>query len=356
MDDQHYHQRNGSHNSSTDSKSTKDETFVADSNVTGCDKCSCNGKGESKSTEDDEQNNTPPGIGFSVAMCHPLLSQEADGFQLLVDTGSSRHFIEAELIRGVETRMQDLEYIRIEPPIEITAAGNNVLRGTAQGILLVVVRGTDDALRTVKLPTVLVPELQRNLFSNSAAAKKGVKTIIEQEGSSLDLGAFSVQLTRLDSMEYRDLTIAKERRRTKSALCTIAGKIFRKEAVLTALVPKKSIAQPVGSIKVHQKVGGKQDKGLTYKIQENTNEVSCREKIESKYSRPTIGDADKVSNSSIVSCCEQTRSNALLSTSTMVNNILKRMKMTKTKGQRTWGQKAQIRSQATINQIMSTTG
>ena len=77
-----------------------------------------------------------------------------------------------------------------------------MLRGTAQGILLVVIRGTDDALRTVILPLVL------------AAAKKGVKTIIEQKGSSLDLGVSSVQLTRLDSLEYLDLTIAKESRRT----------------------------------------------------------------------------------------------------------------------------------------------
>ena len=36
--------------------------------------------------------------------------------------------------------------------MEITAAGKNVLRGTAQGILLVVVRGTDNALIIVKLP------------------------------------------------------------------------------------------------------------------------------------------------------------------------------------------------------------
>ena len=79
----------------------------------------------------------------------------------------------------------------------ITTAGNNVLRCTAQGILLVVVvRGTDDGLRTVKLPIVLVPGLKRNLLSSSAAAKKGVRTIIKQKGSSLDLGAFSVQLTR----------------------------------------------------------------------------------------------------------------------------------------------------------------
>ena len=106
------------------------------------------------------------------------------------------------------------EYTRIEPLEEIKAAGNNVLCGTAQGVLLVVVRGTDDALRTAELPIVLVPGLKLNLYSSSVTAKKGVKTVIEQKGSSLDLGAFSVQLTRLNSMEYLDPTIAKESRRT----------------------------------------------------------------------------------------------------------------------------------------------
>ena len=70
-DDQCYHQRHGSRNFSSGGKSTKDETFVADNSVTNCDKCSCNRKVESKTTEDDEPNNTPPGIGFCFAMCHP---------------------------------------------------------------------------------------------------------------------------------------------------------------------------------------------------------------------------------------------------------------------------------------------
>ena len=67
-------------------------------------------------------------------MCHSPVSQDADGFPLLVDSGSSKYFIDPELIRRVEPSM--LEYKRIEPPIEITAASDNVLRGTAQGILL----------------------------------------------------------------------------------------------------------------------------------------------------------------------------------------------------------------------------
>ena len=77
-----------------------------------------------------------------------------------------------------------LEYtIRIEPSMDITATGNNVLFGTAQGILLLVVRGTDDVLRTVELCPyiVLEPVLKRNLFSSSAAAQKGVTKIIKKE-------------------------------------------------------------------------------------------------------------------------------------------------------------------------------
>ena len=54
--------------------------------------------------------------------------------------------------------------------MEIRAARDNVLRGTEQGILLVVVRSTDDVLKTVKLAIMLVPGLKRKIFSTSAAA------------------------------------------------------------------------------------------------------------------------------------------------------------------------------------------
>ena len=91
-------------------------------------------------------------------MCHlPFSLQIYNVFQRLVDSGWSKHFIDPELIRGLESRM--LKYTGIETPMEITAAGDSVLRGTAQSILLVVVPGTDDILRTVKLSIVLVPAL-----------------------------------------------------------------------------------------------------------------------------------------------------------------------------------------------------
>ena len=62
-----------------------------------------------------------------------------------------------------------------------------------------------------EIPTQFLNSLveRGNLFSDSAAAQKGVKTTIEKSGSSLDLGPFSVQLARLDSMDHFELTTAK---------------------------------------------------------------------------------------------------------------------------------------------------
>ena len=50
----------------------------------------------------------------------------------LPSLGPPKHFIDPDMIRRVESRM--LIYTRIEPLMEIKAAGGNVLRGTAQGI------------------------------------------------------------------------------------------------------------------------------------------------------------------------------------------------------------------------------
>ena len=109
---------------------------------------------------------------------------------MLVDSGSSKHLVDPKLIHRVESRMQD--YTKINPPMEIEAAGHNNLFGIAQGTLLVVVRDTQDVCRTVKLPIVLVPGLGRNLFSTVSAAQKGVKSIFTKAGSIVDLGLFSI--------------------------------------------------------------------------------------------------------------------------------------------------------------------
>ena len=170
-----------------------------------------------------------------------------------------------------------LEYTRIVPPMEIRAAGDNMLHTTAQGILLVVVRGADDVLRKIKLPNVLVPCLKRNIFSNLAAAQKGDKTVVEKNGSYLDLGLF-IQLTRSNNMDHLDLMMAKISR-TKSAPSANSGKPFGKESGLANLVPKKPVAMSVGSINIDQRVVENASmKGnsniLTYKIRNSGEEIN----------------------------------------------------------------------------------
>ena len=64
----------------------------------------------------------------------------------------------------------------MNPPMEIEAAGGNILYGTPQGVLLVLVRDTQDVCRKAQFSIVFVPGL-KNIFSSVAAGQKGVKTV-----------------------------------------------------------------------------------------------------------------------------------------------------------------------------------
>ena len=120
----------------------------------GCKSCCCsNGKVAKKSNEESEvEYSPPPGIGFSFACCHPPLSYQTAAFHMLVNSGSSEHFVDPKLVHRVESRMQD--YTQIDPPMEVKAACHNTLFGIAQGTLLVVVRDMQAICRTAKLPIV----------------------------------------------------------------------------------------------------------------------------------------------------------------------------------------------------------
>ena len=136
--------------------------------------------------------------------------------------------------------------------MEIEAAGHNTLSGTAQGILLALVRNTQDVCWTLKLPIVIVPGLGR-FFSTALAAQKGVKTIFTKAGSTVDLGIFSIRFTRSDNLDHLDLAIEKERKPTESARCAISGKAFGKENVLTASVRQNPISTIVSSMTWQEK-------------------------------------------------------------------------------------------------------
>ena len=133
--------------------------------------------------------------------------------------------------------------------------------------------------------------LGRNLFSTAMAAQKGVKTIITKAGSIVDLGLFSIQLTRSDNLDHLDLAISKESKRKESACCAISGKSFGKETVLTASVPQKYVTLLSSAVSMNiglralqdgSSVVGHDTDSPTYRILHNStskrSEVSCCEK------------------------------------------------------------------------------
>ena len=107
-----------------------------------------------KPNESEIEHSPPSGIGFDSDAYHLPRSHQPDGFHLLIGSESSKHFIDPKLICWVEGRM--LDYIEINPPMEIRAADDNTLYGIVQGILLVLERDTQNVCRNVKLPMVLV--------------------------------------------------------------------------------------------------------------------------------------------------------------------------------------------------------
>ena len=71
--------------------------------------------------------------------------------------------------------------------MEIKAAEGIILYGTAQGIVLVLLRGTDDVCRKINLRLVRVLGLKIILLSSAAAAQRGVLTMIAKKGPYLYL-------------------------------------------------------------------------------------------------------------------------------------------------------------------------
>ena len=62
-----------------------------------------------------------------------------------------------------------------------------------------------------------------NRFSIVPTTQNGVKTVITTGGSFLDLGLFSVQLSRYDNVDHLNLANVKESLTTESELSAVSG-------------------------------------------------------------------------------------------------------------------------------------
>ena len=92
------------------------------------------------------------------------------------DSKASSHFIDSQLLPGVELKMN--HYVYLNPPATIKVAGNHRLYGVGQGVLVVQVLDHVASKHSVPLPVTIVPGLGSHLFSRGSAATREVNMII----------------------------------------------------------------------------------------------------------------------------------------------------------------------------------
>ena len=119
----------------------------------------------------------PVGIGYSFIAAPPIkIATQPIEFTVTADSGASSHFIDNQLLPGIELKIN--HYVHLNPPVTINVAGNHRLYGVGQGVLVVQVLDHLGAKHSVQLPVTIVPGPSRHLFSRGSAAMKGVNMTI----------------------------------------------------------------------------------------------------------------------------------------------------------------------------------
>ena len=175
----------------------------------------------------------PVGIGFSFVAAPPInIAAQPVDFSMTADGGSYRHFIDNQLLPGIEHKIN--HYVQLDSPVITNVAGNQRFYGVSQEVLVVLVLNHIGSKHSVQLPVTIVPGLGRHLFSKGSAAARRV-TMVIAINSYLDMCAFAVPL-RIDShcssLHHPNLTTGATSRTPETAFPTISGINFIPGTVL----------------------------------------------------------------------------------------------------------------------------
>ena len=142
----------------------------------------------------------PVGIGYSFISAPPInIAAQPVDFSMAADCGAFSHFVDNQLLPGIELKMN--HYVQLDPTETIEVARNHRLYGVGQGVLVVQVLDHIGSKHSVQLPVTIVPGLGRHLFSGGSAATRGVNMIIAKNSYS-DMGAFTVPPTQRQPLLY----------------------------------------------------------------------------------------------------------------------------------------------------------
>ena len=105
---------------------------------------------------------------------------------MMVDSGSSEHFLDPFLIPGLPNRMMD--YKALDEPHKIFTAGDHVLEGMGTGTVHGTVKDGHGRKTAINFSAFVVPGLGRNLFSVHTAVTKGVVTVFDSVNPRFEIG------------------------------------------------------------------------------------------------------------------------------------------------------------------------
>ena len=114
---------------------------------------------------------------------------------ILVDSGSSGHYVDTDLHPGLKDCMRDYEVLK--QPHLIVTAGEQVIEGKAKGTIIGTFNDQHGKKRPVSFSAIAVPGLGRHLFSPVVALEMGVATIFDSTQPRLEMGDVIVPLKRL---------------------------------------------------------------------------------------------------------------------------------------------------------------
>ena len=114
----------------------------------------------------------PLGIGYAFIAAPPInIAAQPVDFSMTADSGASSHFIDNQLLPGIEHKMN--HYARLDPPVIINVAGNHRLYCVGQGVLFVQVSDHMGSANSVQLPVTVVPGLGKHLFREDQLLREG---------------------------------------------------------------------------------------------------------------------------------------------------------------------------------------
>lgn len=108
---------------------------------------------------------------------HAIAADKFNRLRMLIDSSATDHFINRELLVGVENELED--GVEIIPPRPITVAGYVTVMSTVSGVLRLIVKDTSGKYQPIRIHVTLAPGIGQHLYSSGKALSKGTGTRLE---------------------------------------------------------------------------------------------------------------------------------------------------------------------------------